>query len=144
MNPPRRSPLHFVAAGILAVSAAAWLPGADAQPKDLAARSTNQGGVTVVVTPKVTASDRDWEFAVTLDTHSQDLGDDLAGLSVLLVDGAELKPSGWSGAAPGGHHRQGVLRFTAPGKPAGTIELRIQRPNEGAPRVFRWDGADLR
>lgn len=70
-------------------------------------------GVTVKVTLKNLASDAGgWEFAIVLDSHSQDLSDDLAKTS-LLLDGAGGRslPTAWDGAPPGGHHREGVLRF---------------------------------
>jgi hypothetical protein len=56
--------------------------------------------VTINVTPKNLASDADsWEFAVVLDTHSQDLSDDLVKSS-LLLDGAggQHSPTAWDGA----------------------------------------------
>jgi hypothetical protein len=64
--------------------------------------------------------------------------------AVLWVDGREVAPAGWSGAAPGGHHREGVLKFPAPAQPPVAVELRIQRDGEPSPRVFRWAGAALR
>ena len=104
-------------------------------------RTNASGGVTVKVTPKVLAPDAPtWEFAVVLDTHSQDLSDDLTKTAVIVAPGgARSSPAAWDGAAPGGHHREGVLRFQpiTPAPPA--VELQIQRPGESAPRVFRWD-----
>jgi hypothetical protein len=138
-----RSALRSVAAGVLAITAAAWLTGAAAQPKEGAVRTSSEGGITIVVTPKASSPDREWAFTVALDTHSQDLGDDLVASSVLLVNGAQAKPTAWTGAAPGGHHREGVLTFAPVEKPTGAVELRIQRPGEVQPRTFRWDGADV-
>ena len=93
------------------------------------------------VTPKVLAPDAPtWEFAVVLDTHSQDLADDLTkSAAIVAPGGARYSPVAWDGAPPGGHHREGVLRFqpVTPAPPA--VELQIQRPGESAPRVFRWD-----
>jgi len=97
------------------------------------------------VTPKaIGAAIAEWKFAVALDTHSEDLSDDLGRTAVLVVDGTELKPTRWSGAAPGGHHRDGTLTFAAPSSPPQVIELRIHRPSEEAPRVFHWEGSALR
>lgn len=97
--------------------------------------------MTVKVTPR-SLSGVEGEFAVVLDTH-EDLKDDLQKSAVLLVDGIELQPTAWRGPGAGGHHRKGLLRFPAPAAAAGALELRIQRPGESAPRVFRWDGAAL-
>ena len=144
----RRCVWHrLVLASAIAASKLGWHGGARAEATAAApgAQSTSECCVIVKVTPKpATADASEWEFAVVLDTHSEDLADDLAKSSVLLVDGREIRPSQWSGAAPGGHHREGVLKFAAPGQPAATLERRIQRVNEATPRVFRWDGAVLR
>ena len=107
---------------------------------ELGARSSSAAGVTVKVTPKdVSPQAAVWQFAVVLDTHSQDLRDDLVQ-NTALVDarGARHAPLAWDGAPPGGHHREGVLRFKGLGAQADSVELQIQRPGEQAPRVFRW------
>jgi hypothetical protein len=103
-------------------------------------QSSVDRGVTVKVTPKATgAADGRWEFDVVLDTHSADLSDDLAqDASLITNDGRTLKPVSWTGAPPGGHHREGVLTFEVPAPRPASIELRIVRPGEPAPRIFRW------
>jgi len=139
--------MRLVAAAIVATTAFAWQAGAQAQSPAPApaTQSSSERGVTVKVTPKPAAPGAtEWEFAVVLDTHSGELGDDLVKTAVLLVDTSELRPVAWTGAAPGGHHREGVLKFPAPPQAAGSIELRIERAGETAVRVFRWDGAALR
>jgi len=112
-------------------------PGAAAE---LGTRSSSAAGVTVRVTPKdVSPGAAVWTFAVVLDTHSQDLRDDLAKIAALVdAGGKRHAPLGWEGAPPGGHHRSGVLRFRGLGAQAGALELQVQRPGEQAPRVFRW------
>ena len=107
---------------------------------ELGVRSSSAAGVTVKVTPKdVSPQAAVWQFAVALDTHSQDLRDDLAK-NAALVDarGGRHPPLAWEGAPPGGHHRTGVLRFKGLGAQAEALVLQIQRPGEQAPRVFRW------
>jgi len=105
---------------------------------DLPARSSSASGVTLSVTPRSLAGPV-WEFDVSLNTHSQDLSDELQKSAVLAADGgAASTHTGWRGDAPGGHHRKGVLSFAAPSAVPGAIELRVQRPGESAPRVFRW------
>jgi protein-S-isoprenylcysteine O-methyltransferase Ste14 len=116
-----------------------------AQTAPATTQSSSERGVTIKVTPKPAAvDDAEWQFTVVLDTHSGQISDDLVQTAVLVIDGREIKPLQWSGAAPGGHHLEGVLAFAAPGQPVNAIELRIQRVGEAAPRVFRWDGAALR
>jgi hypothetical protein len=104
---------------------------------ELTLQKSSVGGVTVSVAPYRAATG--WEFKVVLDTHSQDLSDDLLG-TAMLVDstGTTYKPVAWDGAGPGGHHREGVLRFPAVSPEARALELQITRPNEAKPRTFRW------
>lgn len=103
-------------------------------------RTSADQGVTIKVVPKaIGAADSRWEFGVVFDTHSAQLNDDVSQSAVLVTDdGRTLKPAGWTGAAPGGHHREGVLLFDAPAPRPGSIELRITRAGESAPRSFRW------
>lgn len=123
----------FVFAALFAILSTA----AAAELKEI---STQGGGVTVRAKPADLTSDaKAWTFEVSLDTHSQDLSDDLARTSVLVDDaGKQYAALAWDGMPPGGHHRKGVLSF-APIKPQpAAIELQIQRAGESAPRRFRW------
>lgn len=137
---PRRN-ARRVAAGALA---AALLVGAGplaAQPRtDPATQSSSRQGVTVKVTPRIPDDGSGkWEFAVVLDTHTRELGDDLVGSATLVTDdGRRLKPTAWTGAGPGGHHREGVLGFSVHPPLPRSFELVIARPGESTPRVFRW------
>ena len=110
---------------------------ADAQ---LATRKSVDRGVTVAVTPgELSAGAKIWDFKVALDTHSQDLSDDLVANAELSGGAAPLKPLAWEGAAAGGHHRSGVLKFNAIMPRPSVVELRISRPGEPKPRLFRWE-----
>jgi hypothetical protein len=122
--------LWLVAATLLAFNAAA----------QLAAQKNTAGGVTVAVTPaNLVAGAKTWDFSIVLDTHTQDLSDDLPRSAVLVDDrGNEFKALAWDGAAPGGHHRSGVLRFNAIEPRPQALELRISRPGEAKARTFRW------
>ena len=117
--------------------AAAAFPAAAAE---LATQKNSDRGVTVAVTPQNMSGDaKTWDFKIVLDTHSQDLSDDLTKSAVLLDGtGAQLAPVGWDGAAPGGHHREGILRFKPVTPQPMAIELRIIRSGEANPRSFRW------
>jgi len=128
-----------VLSGLLLAGAALVASGA-ATAAELETRTSSAAGVTIKVTPKNVAPDAAaWVFAVVLDTHSRDLSDDLVKSSVLLdARGARHAPIAWEGAPPGGHHREGVLRFKALGPAPGAFELQIRRPGESAARVFRW------
>ena len=125
--------------GVLLAAAALAFAGA-ASAAELEARTSNAAGVTVKVTPKdVAPGSSTWTFAVVLDTHSRDLSDDLVKDSALVdARGTRYAPIAWEGAPPGGHHREGVLRFKGLGPEPGAFELQIRRPGESAARVFRW------
>jgi hypothetical protein len=124
----------------LVLATAVLFASSHAVSTELAARSSSAAGVTVKVTPKeVSPQAAVWQFAVVLDTHTQDLRDDLGKTATLLdARGGRHAPLAWEGAPPGGHHRAGVLRFTGLGAQTEAIELQIQRPGEQTPRVFRW------
>lgn len=129
----RRLTLHM----LLACAVAATVPGVFAAPAALAPVTTNAAAVTVKVTPRPFGAT--WDFDVVFDTHSQELTDDLLKSAVLVGrDGSELRPIEWKGAAAGGHHRAGVLRFAAPNPAPTAVVLRITRPGEPKPRVFQW------
>ena len=122
--------LAFILSLLVATSAVA----------QLAPQKSMKGGVTITVTPEeVSPGAKVWTFKVVLDTHSQDLSDDLVKSSVLAdAKGRESGPLAWAGAPPGGHHREGLLRFPEFDPLPGIIELRITRPGEAEPRVRRW------
>ena len=107
---------------------------------ELGVQRNNVGGVTVAVTPQnLAAGAKSWDFKVVFDTHSGELKDDVAKNAVLVVDGgASYTPTAWQGDPPGGHHREGTLKFNAISPQSKTIELQIQRPGESKARSFRW------
>ena len=97
-------------------------------------------GVTVSVQPRdLSASAASWDFAISMDTHSQELSDDLVKSAILLdATGREHPPLAWDGASPGGHHRAGTLKFAPISPLPSWVELKIRRPGETEPRAFRW------
>jgi len=102
-------------------------------------QTSSQGGVTITVAPKGFSSEaKTWDFAVTLETHTQPLDDDLAKSSALLGNGKSYLPVRWEGDPPGGHHRKGVLHFKAVTPPPQSVELQIRLAGEASPRIFRW------
>lgn len=122
---------------VFAFAAATALP---AVAVELDAQKSTDRGVTVAVTPRIPVDDGgSWDFKIVLDTHSADLSDDLVK-SAILVDtsGNRHAPAAWEGAGPGGHHREGVLRFKPISPRPRSVELQITRSGEAAPRVFRW------
>jgi hypothetical protein len=89
----------IVTGGAIGLSAALAASSEVADP-NFPAQTSSARGVTINITPKNLASNAgSWEFAVVLDTHSQDLSDDLVKSSLLLdgaVDSIRLPP----GTAP--------------------------------------------
>jgi hypothetical protein len=121
-------------------SGAALAASTEAATPNLAAQTVSARGVTIKATPRNLATNAgSWEFAIVFDTHSAELNDDVVKSS-LLLDGAggRFAPTAWEGAPPGGHHREGVLRFNPVSPKPHAIELQITRAGEDAPRSFRW------
>lgn len=114
-----------------------WSAVLTAQP--LKTQTSNRSAVTLKVTPKTVHGDV-LEFEMVFDTHTQELNDDLLKSAVLVGrDGTQVVPTAWNGDPPSGHHRKGVLQFNAPKPRPDVLELRVSRPGEPAPRVFKWD-----
>ena len=94
--------------------------------------TSNENNVEFQVTPLASN-----EFQISIDTHSVDLDFDLTEISALYDDlGNSYKPVKWDGSEPGGHHRSGVLKFSAIGNKAKSIKLVII---DSAKREFMWD-----
>jgi hypothetical protein len=112
--------------------------GAALAAADLSPRTNAQDGVTIKATPRAVSASA-WEFKIVFDTHSQALTDDLSKTARLVGDGGiSYAPAAWQGDAPGGHHREGTLRFDGVAPAPAYLELHIQRAGEKVPRVFRW------
>jgi len=121
----------FGAARIIAAGNAAEL--------GYAPQISNERGIKVTVTRQnIVGEAKTWDFQVTLETHTQDLNDDLAKSSLLIADGKQYLPLGWEGAPPGGHHRKGLLRFKAIATQQRSMELQIRLAGDPSPRSFKW------
>ena len=120
----------IILALLISVGVAAW---------PSATQRSVVGGVTVAVTPGNLDPDNGiWDFALAFETRGTRLNDELMDSVVLVGDGRQAKPLAWEGAGPGGSHRAGVLKFVALKPRPKELELRLQRPGEKAPRVFRF------
>ena len=131
--------MHILKPFFIACLIAAMSP-ATAAAAEWTPQKNSQSGVTVDVTPTdLSAGAKTWDFKLVLDTHSQDLNDDLTKTAVLLDPSAtSYLPVAWEGAGPGAHHREGLLRFKPIVPRPASVELRIQRVGETMPRSFRW------
>ena len=108
-------------------------------------RMDEQGAVIFEVTPLNLGTPADTlEFDVAMNTHSVDLGMDLAQLATLSTDtGLTIQAEKWD-ATPGGHHVDGKLIFpsaqngTSFLEGASTLTLTIVNV-DAASRVFEWE-----
>lgn len=106
----------------------------------LATKSNSGGSVDVEVTPTVFNIGEPIAFDIAMNTHSVDLSDDLTKIAILRDDaGKEYKPTAWEGGKPGGHHRDGILKFAALTSKPKYVELVITGLAKVPERVFRWD-----
>ncbi len=111
---------------------------APASAAGLAAQTSDENGVKIVVTPgDLSGTATVWNFEVVLETHTHPLVDEMAA-SELVANGKFFPPLVWIGSPPGGHHRQGRLRFMAVTPRPQVIELRIRLNGELTPRTFKW------
>ena len=119
----------IAAAAVVAVAFGAAVvaagDGDDASPtraSGLDAKTVTAGEVTVRLEPHhLDATGA--EFAVTLDTHSEELDMDLVAGARLVVNETTWPASTWDGDGPSGHHREGRLRFDSAGAVTGPVEL---------------------
>jgi hypothetical protein len=109
------------------------------QPEPSLTRTDEGGAVTFEVTPlNLDSRSATLDFEVDMNTHSVDLGFDLATMAVLKTDtGAEIAPSAYQGGS--GHHVRGRLSFPeAPADGAKTLTLVIRDAAGVAERTFTW------
>jgi|SRR3989344_7075045 len=93
---------------------------------------SDQNDVEFQVTPLYPS-----EFQIAINTHSVQLDFDLVKVSNLYDDlGNVYAPLDWDGSAPGGHHRNGILKFPSLSKNAKSIKLVI---TDSTRREFDWN-----
>jgi hypothetical protein len=123
------------ALGVAAVTSGDGDDAAPARTSALAAKTVTAGEITVRLEPHhLDASGA--EFAVTLDTHSEELDMDLVAGATLLVNETEWPATALDGDGPNGHHREGRLRFNAAGSAVGPVEMTLDGFPE--PVAARW------
>lgn len=107
-------------------------------PTSLETKTASEGGVTTTITPQV-LNDTEFIFRVTLDTHNGELDADLKQVSTLITDQDQIyKPLEWEGDPPGGHHREGMLRFPLLEEKPKEITLKIKGGGDVPERIFSW------
>ena len=126
----RRARLTILAVVVIAVVAIALVllrdsgGGTDTTASGFDERTATAGAVTVKVQPLRVDADGA-VLRIVLDTHSVPLDADLVASARLDVGGTRWRATTWDGDGPGGHHREGELRFAAGGPPGGTARLRL-------------------
>lgn len=118
--------LAAVATGFVLVRGAGGSDDGDSvvtSDRGLVSQQVSSGDIDIVVKPEQ-LDDRQATFTITLDTHATELDADITQ-ATLDVDGTAWPVADWSGDGPGGHHRSGLLRFTAGGRPTGTAVLTL-------------------
>lgn len=124
---------------VLAAIGAAAITTGNAAEANLASQTSIERGVKVNVTPgNLSSTAKTWDFEVILETHAQDLNEDMARTSTLIASGKQYRPIGWKGASPGGHHRKGSLHFNAINPLPPSVKLQIRLTGEATPRGFQW------
>ena len=104
----------------------------------LETRTVKAANITVTITPRQFDSQQAL-FAVTLDTHSSELAMDLTA-ATLEVAGTSWPAPTWKGAGPGGHHREGELRFRSVGTPKGLAKLSLSGFSEPVDVTWKLPG----
>ena len=124
---------------VAATMAFPYVPDVAAAETGYAPQSSDKQSIKITAAPQnVPGAEKSLDFEVTMESHTQDIGDDLNKSALLIADGKQYLPSAWEGAPPGGHHRKGLLRFKSIAQPPSSIELQIRLTNDAAPRSFKW------
>jgi hypothetical protein len=112
---------------------------AKAPSLNLLKQTSSQNMVTVDVTPFNFEFGKEVEFEVSLNTHSVELGFDLAQISTLSDNlGNNYDPIAWNGSPPGGHHRNGTLTFPELNENAESMVLVMKGIADVPERKFEW------
>lgn len=107
----------------------------DSTPAAFPAQKLSAGQIDITLQPDH-VDGTGAEVKVTLDTHAGDLDMDLLTGATLEVGGVRWPAVAWEGDGPGGHHREGRLRFESAGPERGPIELRLD--GFDGPVVATW------
>lgn len=111
------------------------------EQSSLSTQTLTDGAVTYEVTPKnIAPAAATWDFDISLDTHTGNLDQDLVSI-VRLVDDKdnEYKALEWEGDPPGGHHREGIVKFSPITPLPTSVELKIQTTTNSENSSLRWN-----
>ena len=103
-------------------------------------QTVEAANVTVRVTPVALKPGEAPVFALAMDTHSVDLVGDMLKMVVLRDDsGNEYAPTAWDGAGPGGHHREGKIKFAPLTTTPKSLTLVVKNLAGVPERAFKWN-----
>jgi len=124
----RTTPVTRASRLVAAVGAATLLVvsvGPASAARRLPTKAAEVDGVTIEVSPRK-VNVHGATIAISLDTHERELDTKLAQQSSLTVDGTAWPVIVYEGDPPGGHHREGTLRFRGAGRVSGSMRLVIK------------------
>lgn len=125
---PRRRTLVLLSAGFALLAASGLIllrpGGGAAEATGLGTQSATVDAIDVTMTALVLDA-TGAQFRLALDTHTASLNVDLPGSAQLWVAGRSAGTGTWDGAGPGGHHREGTLRFTTAIPAGARVDLRL-------------------
>lgn len=103
-------------------------------------KTDEQPPVIVRVTPiELGKNVQVWKFDIAFDTHAGSLDEDPIQIATLIDDKGNIyKPTGWEGPGQGGHHREGILAFSAVNPIPQSVELKIKDVGGISERSFKW------
>ncbi len=102
-------------------------------------KKNESGNVTVSVTPLTLQLGFPPSFDIAFETHSVDLAFDVKQIATLTDETGTLYTPHWDGSPPGGHHRNGTLRFTPDLSAPSTLMLTLKNIAGIPNRVFTWN-----
>jgi hypothetical protein len=94
------------------------------------------GEVSVSVIPDFT---KGVDLTISMDTHAGELSADMMRAAVFEdEDGTVHLPTAWEGDPPGGHHREGILRFGAFSPMPKKVDFTLLDIGSVKERKFSW------
>ena len=128
--------------GILALAAvgiAALVVGLKADASTYEMKSNRENSVRVDVQPVLLKPGQPAKFEVRMNTHSENLGEDMVAVSSLKDNAGRLyQATSWRGSGPGGHHRKGVLEFPHLEENTASVTLVLKGIASVPERNFEW------